>query len=112
MNVFHHIWEVFSHYTLKYSFSCLLLLLRLHYAYVSTFGIAAQIFDDLFSLFTYTVASGRGCVTQAFSLWHAGSPVVLHRLQGARAWLPHSMWDLSFPDQGLNPCPLHCKADS
>lgn len=51
MNVFHHIWEVFSHYSFKYSFSRLLLLLRLHYAYVSTFGIAAQIFDDLFSLF-------------------------------------------------------------
>ena len=30
----------------------------------------------------------------------------------ARAQLPHGMWDLSSPDQGSNPCPLHWKVDS
>lgn len=46
MNVFHQIWEVFSHYIFKYPFPRFLLLLCLHYASVGTFGIAAQTFDD------------------------------------------------------------------
>ena len=47
----------------------------------------------------------------------AASVVAEHRLQtrrlsncGSRAQLLRGMW--IFPDQGLNPCPLHWQADS
>ena len=45
------------------------------------------------------------CSTQPQYLWLAGSVVVAHRLSCPTACG-------IFPDQGLNPCPLHWQADS
>ena len=55
--------------------------------------------------------SGLDCGTWNLSLWlmdfcNCGTPA----LEQTQALLLHSLWDL-FLDQGLNPRPLHCKAD-
>ena len=48
------------------------------------------------------------------SLCHVRSFIMLHGPSscGSRVQLLCGMWGSQFPDQGLNPCPLHCKADS
>ena len=63
-------------------------------------------------LFIYLAALGLAarsifCCDTWASLW-------LYPM-GSRLWarqLRHSVWDFQLPDQGLNPHPLHWKADS
>ena len=50
-------------------------------------------------------------------LWHAGSVVVAHRLQSTGSVVVVHRLSCSaacgiFPEQGLNPCPLHWQVDS
>ena len=47
-------------------------------------------------------------------LHHAGYFLAAHEHSScsAQIYLPHCMWEFSFPDQGSNPCPLHRKTDS
>ena len=45
----------------------------------------------------------QASVVVALGLWSTGSVVVVLNCSAACG---------IFPDQGLNPCPLHCKADS
>ena len=65
---------------------------------------------------SYSLVVVHGLLTAVSSLVadheHMGSVVVEHRLSSSSAQgsFPCGMWDL--PDQGLNPCLLHCKADS
>ena len=46
------------------------------------------------------------CIRQDLSPWHAGSVVVVQRPNCSVAF------GILVSDQGLNPCPLHCKAKS
>ena len=67
----------------------------------SSCGTRAQ---QLWNVGSVVVAHGLSvCGLQ--QLWHAGSVVVAHGLSCSAACG-------IFPDQGLNPCPLHWQADS
>ena len=58
-------------------------------------------------------------IVQDPSLWRTDPFVVARRLSAAGGclslWYPSlvALWDAgsSFPNQELNPCPLHCRAD-
>ena len=73
----------------------------------------------LFLRNTYLAMAGLHCVMPALLLWHTGPLVVAYRLQSTqtqRLWSigltvlwPVASW---LPDQGSNPHPRHCKADS
>ena len=62
----------------------------------------------LSSIFLYLAVS-RGTFW-----WGAGALVVVRGVQGGQTWasLPRGTWGFCSLTRNLNPCPLHCKADS
>ena len=71
-----------------------------------------------FYFFIYLVALSLSCAMQDLWLWPMGSLVVAHGLQSGGSVVQCAGFvalqhvGSSFPNQGSNPHPLHCRVDS
>ena len=80
-------------------------------------GLLFIVVRGLLILVASLAAEHRLQVHRLQQLWHVGSVVVAHRLQSTGSVVVAHGLSCSaacgiFPDQGLNPCPLHWQVDS